>query len=121
TNCDLTEKGTESALEELFKNKRKPTAIVTFNDYVALYAIKHSGKLGLEINKDIEFVSYSNLPLFNYMEHAPLASVEQFPYKQGATAAEILLNLIHNLETGNTQEEGYYRLYIESQLIEKDQ
>ncbi len=119
-NCDLSEKGTQNALEELFKNKRKPTAIVTFNDYAALYAIKHVAKLGLQINKDLEFVSYSNLPLFNYMEHAPLASVEQFPYKQGETAAEILLNLIHNLETGNNQEEGFYKIYIESQLIEKN-
>lgn len=120
TNCDLSKTGTEAALDELLKNKRKPTAIVTFNDYTALYAIKYVRKLGLEINKDIEFVSYSNLPLFTYMDYGPQASVEQYPYKQGKKSAEILLDIIHNIETNNHQEQGYYKVHIESQLIEKE-
>jgi LacI family repressor for deo operon, udp, cdd, tsx, nupC, and nupG len=62
-SCDLTEEGTKKALDELLASKRKPTAIVTFNDYVALFAIKHASKLNIKINKDLEFVSYANLPL----------------------------------------------------------
>lgn len=117
-NSDLTEKGTIAALNELLESKRKPTAIVTFNDYVALYAIKHARSLGLEINKDIEFVSYANLPVIDYMEHIPSASVEQFPALQGQKAAEILLDLLARKEHTAGDEGAYYKSIIESQLIE---
>ena len=40
-NCDLTEAGTIKAANEFLNHKRKPTAIVAFNDYVALFLIKH--------------------------------------------------------------------------------
>ena len=39
-NTDLTLEGTQYAMEELLNSNRKPTAIVTFNDYVALEAIQ---------------------------------------------------------------------------------
>lgn len=117
-NCDLTEEGTQTALNDLLNNKRKPTAIVTFNDYVALFAIKHARSLNLEINKDIEFVSYSNLPLVNYMEHIPIASVEQFPHLQGQKAAEILLDLLARKENEVTGQSAYYKSIVESQLVE---
>ncbi|MBS1533229.1 MAG: LacI family DNA-binding transcriptional regulator [Bacteroidetes bacterium] len=117
-NSDLTEEGTQAALNELLHNKRKPTAIVTFNDYVALYAIKHARRLSLEINKDIEFVSYANLPLIDYMDHIPIASVEQFPHLQGQKAAEILLDLLARKENAITEPGAYYNSIVESQLVE---
>lgn len=118
TNCDLTEDGTRVALDELLNNKRKPTAIVTFNDYIALFAIKYSRSLALEINKDLEFVSYSNLPLVNYIEHIPIASVEQFPYMQGQKAAEILFGLLANKENSTEEKNTYYKYIVESKLVE---
>lgn len=119
TDCDLSEKSTEESLELLLSNKRRPTAIVTFNDYIALYAINHAKKLGLDIAKDIEFVSYSNLPLFKFMDFGPKASVEQFPYRQGEKSAEILLDLIHQHEHSTEDSNAYYKVFIESQLVEK--
>ncbi|WP_041537567.1 LacI family DNA-binding transcriptional regulator [Pseudopedobacter saltans] len=118
-DCDLTEKGAEEAFDILMNNKRKPSAIVTFNDYIALYAINHAKKQGLDLSKDIEFVSYSNLPLFKYIDFGPKASVEQFPYRQGEKSAEILLDLIHQQENSNEDTNAYYKVYIESQLVEK--
>lgn len=118
-SCDLTEEGTQKALQELLANKRKPTAIVTFNDYVALYAIKYTRELSLCINKDIEFVSYANLPLANYMQYAPVASVEQFPFLQGQKAADILLDLLSQKMRNQNQQTAYYKIIIESQLIER--
>ncbi|MES2276276.1 MAG: LacI family DNA-binding transcriptional regulator [Bacteroidota bacterium] len=117
-SCDLTEKGTQKAMNELLASKRKPTAIVTFNDYVALFAIKYARDLKLTINKDMEFVSYANLPLINYMENVPAASVEQFPYLQGQKAADILLDLLSRKNQGIEEQTAYYKIIIESQLIE---
>jgi LacI family transcriptional regulator len=117
-SCDLTEASTQAALDELLASKRKPTAIVTFNDYVALFAIKHATNLKLKINKDLEFVSYANLPLINYMESIPAASVEQFPYLQGQKAADILLDLLAQKHQGVAEQTAYYKIIIESQLVE---
>jgi LacI family repressor for deo operon, udp, cdd, tsx, nupC, and nupG len=117
-SCDLTEEGTKKALDELLASKRKPTAIVTFNDYVALFAIKYANKLNIRVNKDLEFVSYANLPLINYMENIPAASVEQFPYLQGQKATDILMDLLHHQGNGSTEPSAYYKVIIESQLVE---
>lgn len=117
-NCDLTEEGSIAALDQLLSNKRKVTAIVTFNDYVWLYASKHARNLRLRINEDIEFVSYANLPTINYMDHAPLASVEQFPYQQGQKATEILLDLLNQKEKQTDSRQAFYQVIVESQLIE---
>jgi LacI family repressor for deo operon, udp, cdd, tsx, nupC, and nupG len=116
--CDLTEGGTQKALNELLASKRKPTAVVTFNDYVALFAIKHARDLKLTVNKDLEFVSYANLPMINYMEYIPTASVEQFPYLQGQKAADILLDLLRQKHQGMDEQTAFYKIIIESQLVE---
>ncbi|WP_184545517.1 LacI family DNA-binding transcriptional regulator [Mucilaginibacter sp. FT3.2] len=117
-SCDLTEEGTKKAMDELLANKRRPTAVVTFNDYVALFAIKYAQKLNIKINKELEFVSYANLPLINYMENIPAASVEQFPYLQGQKATDILMDLLHHQHKGNNEQSAYYKIIIESQLVE---
>jgi len=117
-SCDLTEEGTKEALNELLASKRKPTAIVTFNDYVSLFAIKHARGLNISINTDLAFVSYANLPLINYMDHTPVASVEQFPYLQGQKATDILMDLLNQKNIKTQEHTAYYRIIIESQLIE---
>lgn len=117
-SCDLTEEGTKKALDELLANKRRPTAVVTFNDYVALFAIKYAQKLNIKINNELEFVSYANLPLINYMEYIPAASVEQFPYLQGQKATDILMDLLHHQYKDSGEQSAYYKIIIESQLVE---
>lgn len=113
-NCDLSEAGTIKALEELLNHKRKPTAIVTFNDYVAAYAIKHAIKMGVKVNEEIEFVSFANSPVTAYMQYPPLASVEQFPQVQGQKAIDTLLDLIKSSE----EDQAFYKIVVESELIE---
>lgn len=92
---DLTKAKTEDAVHKLMMLKNRPTAIIAFNDYVALDAIKYSRSQGFKINKDVFFVSYANLPITNYLDDPPIASVEQFPYQQAEKATEILIRLIH--------------------------
>jgi LacI family repressor for deo operon, udp, cdd, tsx, nupC, and nupG len=119
-SCNLTEEGTKTALNELLSSKRKPTAIVTFNDYVALFAIKHARSLNIKINTDLAFVSYANLPLINYMDYVPVASVEQFPYLQGQKATDILIDLLNKKDEDVMEHSAYYRITIESQLVENE-
>jgi LacI family transcriptional regulator len=116
-SSDLTSESTEEAMKQLLSQRRKPTAIVVFNDYVALDAVKYARKMKLKINKDITFVSYANLPISNYLTYPPLASVEQYPYLQGQKAAETLLELLSK-DGDETENNTYYRIILESQLVE---
>lgn len=52
------------------------------------------------------------------MHHVPVASVEQYPYKQGQKATEILLDILKQKEEENSENEAYYKVVIESNLIE---
>lgn len=91
---DLSTPGTQEAIAALLALKQRPTAILCFNDYVCLDAIQYARKEKIRINKDISFVSFVNLPICNYLDVPPLASVEQHPYQQGQLAAEMLLDII---------------------------
>ena len=73
-----------------------------------------------QINKDITFVSYANLPLIHYMESSPLASVEQYPYLQGQKATETLLELISQSKVLEGNNMAYYKIIMESQLVIHD-
>jgi LacI family transcriptional regulator len=116
-NTDLDPASIFDAAKQLLSSKRKPTAIVTFNDYVALDAIKYARSQKLRINKDICFVSYANQPWNRYVAYPPLASVEQFPYLQGQKAAETLLELFNRKETESDNNHTYYKIILESQLV----
>jgi DNA-binding LacI/PurR family transcriptional regulator len=113
-SCDLSESGTIDVMNTMLNHRRKPTAIVTFNDYVALFAMRYTRSLELE---GIDFVSYANLPIINYMDYTPIASVEQFPYKQGKKAADILIDLINRPKNETGTEQAYFNVVVESELI----
>lgn len=112
-NADLTAAGTAAAMEYLLSLKRKVTAVVTFNDYVAMDAVQYALKQKLEINKDITFVSYANTPVSGYTAFPPAASVEQFPYEQGQAATNMLLSLLNGEHALN----DFQRTIMESQLV----
>jgi LacI family transcriptional regulator len=97
-STDLSPAKTADAIHKLMALRNRPTAVIAFNDYVALDAMKYAKGLGLKINKDISFVSFANLPVTSYLDHPPAASIEQFPYQQAEKATEILLQLINKQE-----------------------
>ena len=100
---DLSREGTFAAVEMLLSLPEPPSAVIAFNDYVALDAIKYCRSRGLRINRDIAFVSYANLPVTSYLDEPPVASVEQFPYEQAERATLMLLKLINREEVEKKQ------------------
>ncbi|HVM88136.1 MAG TPA: LacI family DNA-binding transcriptional regulator [Puia sp.] len=115
-STDLTAEKTHEAMKKLIALEQKPTAIIAFNDYVALDAIQLAKKEKIKINKEISFVSFANLPICNYMENPPLASVEQFPYQQGQKAAEMLLKMVGTRNSVSAQETVAMNYTIDSKL-----
>lgn len=112
---DLTTAGNEKAMGKLLALKKPPVAVIVFNDYVALDAIRYARKEGLQINKDIFFGSYANLPITQYLDNPPIVSVEQFPFEQAEKAAEILLQLINRKENEATP--SARKTILEGQLV----
>jgi len=111
---DLSKKKTQDAMHKLLALKTRPTAVIAFNDYVALEATRYTRNKGFKINKDISFVSYANLPITSYLDDPPLASVEQFSYLQAEKATEILLQLVQS-KTDN--EHIPHKVVLESKVI----
>ena len=113
-NTDLSQKKTQEAMGQLLSLNDRPAAIIAFNDYVALDAMKYTRSNGLKINKDIFFVSYANLPVTSYLDDPPIASVEQFPYQQAEKATDILFQLI---DTKDGREDIERKVVLESKVI----
>ncbi|TKK67962.1 LacI family transcriptional regulator [Ilyomonas limi] len=102
---DFSKEQTWNAVSKLLSQKQRPTAIVVFNDWVVLDAIQFiKTQTDLQLNKDITFASYANLPFCKYLDNKPVVSVEQFPFRQGEEAARILLDLIFNFKEESVQE-----------------
>ncbi len=95
-HTDLSSEMNCQVMKKLLALPNPPTAVVAFNDNVALDVIRYCKEQGLKINKDISFVSYGNWPITEYMESRPLISIEQFPYEQGSGAAELLFEILNH-------------------------
>lgn len=112
---ELTTMGTEKAMGKLLALKKPPSAVIVFNDYVALDAIRYARREGVKINKDIYFVSYANLPITYYLDNPPIASVEQYPFEQAEKATEMLMQLINKKETMNADES--HNIVLEGEVV----
>jgi DNA-binding LacI/PurR family transcriptional regulator len=115
-HSDLSHESTHRAMQQLLTLKPGPTAVIAFNDYVALDAMQYARKMNIRINQDISFVSFANLPVCNYMENPPLASVEQFPYRQGQCATEMLLSILNAPKNGSTSMK-FKKIVLEPRLF----
>ncbi len=96
---DFTEKETEKAMLALMQLKSPPSAIFTFKNDITLDAItflkkRYPGKLDT-----IDFTDFGNLPLFKYLDHKPVASVEEDFYEVGRQAAILLFEVINDKKT----------------------
>mgnify|MGYP001125755051 CR=1 FL=1 len=114
TTTDLSAASTYAAMEKILSSRIKPTAIIAFNDYVSLDAMHYIKKIK-KGSPSISFVSYSNLPSTEYMDHPPLASVEQFPYEQGKRATELLFRQIDGMS--RPEMTPMENLILESKLV----
>ena len=111
---DLSSEDVSRKMQELFDSAGCPEAIFAFNDYVAFHAMRWCKEKGKLPGRDVVFASFANLPITNFMETPPAVSVEQFAYKMGEQAAEVLLGI---LENPSGEEAGFQEIMIETELV----
>lgn len=116
-SSDLSSAQNIYAMQKLLSLADKPTAVITFNDYVARDAIKLMSNYNLVANRDISFVSFANSPIWSFMDSAPLASIEQFPQKQGVKASEILFNLLDDVNQGVPAGPVFHQVVFDSNMV----
>ncbi|RPE08459.1 LacI family transcriptional regulator [Chitinophaga lutea] len=87
---DLTPEGTYRAMEELLQLAEPPTGIFTFKNYITLEALHYLKTQRPELLEKIGFTGFGNLPILHYLDHKPLASIEESSFEIGEEAARIL-------------------------------
>ena len=117
---DLSKESTQAAMKSLLALKNPPNAIITFNDYVHMDAVQYAQKQNIQVNKDIAFVSYANLPITSYTAYPPLVSIEQYPLKQGQRSMEIMIDILNAKGRNEQQPTVYYKEEMEVALITHD-
>lgn len=114
---DLSKESTHAAMKKLLALKIPPTAIITFNDYVHMDAAQYAHKQNIQVNKDIVFVSYANLPITSYTAYPPLASIEQYPYGQGSKAIEMMIQILNEKSADKKSPDVYYKEEMTTTLV----
>lgn len=116
-NTDLSKESTCKAVQKLLSLKKIPDAIISFNDYVHMDVVQYAYNQNLQINKDIAFVSYANLPITGYMAHPPLVSIEQYAYGQGEKAMEIMMRILNDKAKNLHDPNHYYNEEVAGTLV----
>jgi LacI family transcriptional regulator len=101
---DFTKPQTEKAMTELMQLKSPPTGIFTFKNCITLDAIGFLKKHYPERINSIDFTDFGNLPLFDYLEKKPAASIQEDFYEVGKQAAVLLFQMINEETSVSTQE-----------------
>ena len=88
--ADFTEAGGYGATIELLRLSERPSAIFAANDLMAMGATAAIRGAGLRIPEDVAIVGFDDVPAARLVE-PPLTTVAQYPERQGACAAELLM------------------------------
>lgn len=95
---DFTEESNFLAMSKFMKTEPAPTAFFAFKNYISLDAIKYLKKYFPAKLDMIDFTGFGNLPLFRYLDHKPIASIEENSFRIGLEAAQLLFRNIYLAE-----------------------
>jgi len=91
--------GGEQAAREFLNLPKRPTAVVTHNDIIAIGVVKALAEAGLRVPGDISLVGFDDIALASFVQ-PPLTTVFYPKHQMGRTAAELLLRLLTHEEVG---------------------
>lgn len=90
---DFSDASGYRAVEPLLALSDRPSAIFSFNDRMAMGAIKRLREAGLRVPEDVAVVGFDDIPAAALFD-PPLTTVRQPAQEMGATAARLLFDLI---------------------------
>ncbi len=110
---ETASEGYRAALQVLRDVGRRPTALLCFNDMVAMGVYRAAHELSLDIPHDLSVVGFEGID-YGALLGPSLTTVDLFPDQQGEKMAHILLRVIRN-----DARQGFLREWIAPKLIER--
>jgi LacI family transcriptional regulator len=103
-HCDFNQDYAYVATKELLSMKKRPDAIFTISDRMAIGAMLAIKEKGLTMPQDIGLVGFNNEPVTNLVTPS-ISSVDQPAFELGKIAAKLFIERVHNNEDMNQVEE----------------
>ena len=75
--------------------KKRPSAIICYNDLMAIGAMQTLQQAGLSVPVDCSVTGFDNIDLSGYI-NPPLTTFDQPKYELGTQAAQMMLHLLEN-------------------------
>ncbi len=102
-HCDFNQDYAYYATLELLSMKKKPDAIFTISDRMAIGAMLAIKEKGLKMPNDIALVGFNNEPIVSLVTPS-ISSVDIPSFEMGKAAARMFIELMHNPENKETQQ-----------------
>lgn len=94
-HCDFNQDYAYIATKELLNMRKKPDAIFTISDRMAVGAMLAIKEKGLQMPNDIGLVGFNNEPVTSLVTPA-ISSVEQPAFEIGKATAKLFIEMMHN-------------------------
>ncbi len=101
---DSTPNGGHVGTQELLTLTTRPTAIMCYNDYMAIGVYSALRGAGLRIPEDVSVVGYDDITMAAYLL-PPLTTLRQFKRDLGAGAANMMLRVLDTRDPAGPQPE----------------
>jgi DNA-binding LacI/PurR family transcriptional regulator len=96
-HCDFNQEYAYTATKELLSHKKKPDAIFTISDRMAIGAMLAIKELGLKMPEDIGLVGFNNEPVTSLVT-PQISSIDMPAFEIGKAAAKLFIETVHNSE-----------------------
>ena len=96
---DFTPGQTFAAVKKLMNLDEPPTAFFSFKNYVSLDVINYFKQHHPALLGKIDIAGFGNLPLIQYLDHKPTASIDENSYQMGIQAAELIFEKIESSDS----------------------
>jgi LacI family transcriptional regulator len=104
---------TEKSVTKVFrKTKDHPTALIAFNNLMAIGALEALNNLGLSVPDDVSIITFDDMPWHKFLK-VSLTSISQPIEEMGILAASVLLSELENPESKKS------RVVLKGQLVER--
>ena len=94
-HCDFNQDYAYLATKELLNMRKRPDAIFTISDRMAMGAMLAIKEKGLEMPQDIGLVGFNNEPVTR-LTTPQISSVEQPAFEMGKVTAKMFIEMLHN-------------------------
>jgi LacI family transcriptional regulator len=91
---------------------KRPTGIVTLNDFMAIGAMSAIEELGLQVGEDVAVTGFDDMPTVSYLT-PPLTTVRQPSWQVGQMVIDMLLEELDETKENKNQQ----RVLLPPELI----